>query len=51
MKPMTGGAAATKMGPNNAKCVVWAISEFFFFIFISSSFLNTKVYSLYNGNL
>ena len=25
-----GGAAATKTSPNNAKCVVWAISEFFY---------------------
>ena len=31
MKYVIGGAAATKMGPNNAKCIVWAISELFFF--------------------
>ena len=47
MKHMTGGAAVTKTGPNNAKCVVWAISEFFFLLF----WILTKVYSIYNGNL
>ena len=30
MKYTMGGAAATKMGPNNASAVVWAIGEFFF---------------------
>ena len=35
MKYVMGGAAMTKMGLNNAGCVVWAISEFFF---IHSSF-------------
>ena len=40
-----GGVAATKMGPNNARCV-WAISEFFFFF---SSFFGilTNVYRIY----
>ena len=28
------GLAATKMGPNDAQSVVWAISEFFFFFLI-----------------
>ena len=53
MKHTTGGAAVTKMGPNNAKCVVWAISEFFFFFFsfLLLFWILTKVYSLYNGNL
>ena len=52
MKHMMGGAAVTKMGPNNAKCVVWVISEFFFFFsFLLLFWILTKVYSLYNGNL
>ena len=33
MKYATGGAAATKMGPNNASGIVWAISEFFFLFY------------------
>ena len=28
------GLAATKMGPNDAQSIVWAISEFFFFFLI-----------------
>ena len=37
MKHTMGGVVATKMGPNNAKCVVWAISEFFFFPFLDTN--------------
>ena len=50
MKHMMGGAAATKTGPNNAKCIVWAISEFFY-SFLLLFWILTKVYSIYNGNL
>ena len=32
MKYAMRGAAATKTGPNNTSGVVWAISEFFFFL-------------------
>ena len=46
MKYAMGGAVATKTGPNYTRCIVWAISEFFFF---SSSFFGilTNVYSIY----
>ena len=50
MKHTTGGAAATKTGPNNAKCIVWAISEVFY-SFLLLFWILTKVYSIYNGNL
>ena len=29
-----GKAAATKTGPNDAKCIVWAIRKLFFFSFV-----------------
>ena len=35
---MAQGRRAMKMGPNNAKCIVWAIGKFFFL----SSFINTN---------
>ena len=41
MKYMMGGVAVTKMGPNNASGIVWAISEFFLFFGIL-----TNVYSV-----
>ena len=50
MKYMIGGVAETKMGTNNAKSVVWAISEFFY-SFLLLFWILTKVYSIYNGNL
>ena len=28
-----GGVVVIKMGQNNTRCIVWAISEFFFFLF------------------
>ena len=31
---MIGRAAVTKMGPNNASVVIWAISEFFYFLLL-----------------
>ena len=50
MKYTMRGAAVMKTGPNNARCVVWAISESFFFL--SSFFLKpTDIYSIYNCNL
>ena len=33
MKYATGGVVAAKTGLNNAPGIVWAISEFFFFLF------------------
>ena len=45
MKYTIGGAVATKTGPNNAKCIVWAMS---FFSFFPSFFqILTNVYKIY----
>ena len=41
-----GGAAVTKMGPNNASGIVWAISEFFLLFSFFFGIL-TNVYSIY----
>ena len=47
---MTGRAAVTKTGLNDASVVIWAISEFF--VFFSSFFgILTNNYSIYNCNL
>ena len=32
MKQAIGRAVMTKMGPNNARCVIWALSEFFYIL-------------------
>ena len=33
----------TKTGPNDALCVVWAISDFFFFSFLFSYYLLLQI--------
>ena len=45
MKLAMIGAVATKMCPNNARCVVWAISEFFYLFFFF--WMLTNVYIAY----
>ena len=37
MKYTMGGAVVMKPGPNNTSGVVWAISEFLFFIFFETN--------------
>ena len=41
-------AAVTKTSPNDARCVVWAITEFFFFFF-SIFLILTNVFGVYIG--
>ena len=43
MKYTMRGAVATKTGQNNTSGIVWAISDFSFFIFLKP----TDVYSIY----
>ena len=42
-----GGVATMKTGPNNARCIVWAISEFFFSFTLLFFCILTNVYNIY----